>query len=202
MKATIENQLGIISSLAAMVLIVAGVLSFQNTQRLILVNSRVAKTNEVLAAISQTFSAIQGAQNDATDFAMVRDEPFRNRYFSSVAQAEGRFDHLRRLTSDDPRQQSRLNRLDDQIENAFSIFPPGDEPAAGGGNSRGRTRRVTGCRKNDVWTKSAGNSGAWKRRSTANSISATRNRQPPPAAPSLLSFWEAYWPWPSWRWPA
>jgi PAS domain S-box-containing protein len=122
MKATVENKLGIISGLAAVVLIVAGVASFRNTQRLILVNGRVARTNEVLAAISETFSAIQGAQNDATDFAMVRDERFRNSYFSSVAQAQGQFDHLRSLTADDPHQQSRLDRLDDQIENAFSIF--------------------------------------------------------------------------------
>jgi hypothetical protein len=32
MKVTIENRLGIISGLAAAVLIVAGVLSYQNTQ--------------------------------------------------------------------------------------------------------------------------------------------------------------------------
>jgi CHASE3 domain sensor protein len=63
MKATIEKRLGIISGLAAVVLVVAGVLSYQNTQRLIMVNGRVTKTNEVLAAISQTFSAIQAAQN-------------------------------------------------------------------------------------------------------------------------------------------
>jgi len=122
MQVTIENRLGIISSLAAAVLIVAGVLSFQNTQQLILVNGRVTQTNEVLAAISQTFSAIQGAQNRATDFAIVRDERFRVGYFASVAQAERQFDHLRSLTTDNPRQQARLDKLDPEIENAFSIF--------------------------------------------------------------------------------
>jgi PAS domain S-box-containing protein len=122
MKATVENRLGIISSLAAVVLILAGVLSYQNTQQLILANGRVTKTNEVLAAISETFSAIQGAQNYATDFAMVRDEQFRSNYYNSVGQAQQQFDHLRRLTSDNPRQQALLDRLDDQIENAFSIF--------------------------------------------------------------------------------
>jgi PAS domain S-box-containing protein len=122
MNATIENRIGIISGLAVLVLIVAGVLSYQNTQRLILVNGRVAETNEVLAAISQTFSAIQGAQNRATDFAIVRDEQFRVSYYASVAQAQRQFDHLRSLTSDNPRQQARLDRLELQIENAFSIF--------------------------------------------------------------------------------
>ncbi len=122
MKATIENRLGIISGLAAMVLIVAGLLSYQDTERLILVNGRVSKTNEVLAAISQTFSAIQGAQNQATDFAIVRDERFRAGYYTSVAQTQKQFDHLRSLTSDNPHQQSQLDRLDDQITNAFSIF--------------------------------------------------------------------------------
>jgi CHASE3 domain sensor protein len=122
LKATIENRLGIISGLAAMVLIVAGLLSYQDTERLILVNGRVSKTNEVLAAISQTFSAIQGAQNQATDFAIVRDERFRAGYYTSVAQTQKQFDHLRSLTSDNPHQQSQLDRLDDQITNAFSIF--------------------------------------------------------------------------------
>jgi PAS domain S-box-containing protein len=122
MQVTIENRLGIISALAAAVLIVAGVLSYQNTQQLILVNGRVSQTNEVLAAISQTFSAIQGAQNRATDFAIVRDEQFRTSYFASVAQAERQFDHLKSLTADNPRQQARLDKLDPEIENAFSIF--------------------------------------------------------------------------------
>ncbi len=122
MKVTIENRLGVISSLAAAVLIVAGVLSYQNTQRLIFVNGRVTHTNEVLAAISQTYSAIQGAQNRATDFAIVRDEQFRDSYFASVAQAERQLDHLRNLTADNPRQQARLDKLDPEIETAFSIF--------------------------------------------------------------------------------
>jgi PAS domain S-box-containing protein len=122
MITTIENRLTVISSLAAVVLILAGLLSYQNTQRLILVNGRVAETNEVLAAISQTFSAIQGAQNRATDFAIVRDEQFRDGYYASVAEAQRKFDHLRSLTSDDPSQQARLDRLEPQIENAFSIF--------------------------------------------------------------------------------
>ena len=53
MKAIIENRLGIVSCLAALILIVAGLLSYQNTQQLILVNGRVTKTNVVLAAISR-----------------------------------------------------------------------------------------------------------------------------------------------------
>ena len=122
MKATIENRLGIISSLAAVVLIVAGMLSYQNTQRLIWVNGRVTNTNEALAAISQAFSAIQGAQNRATDFAIIRDEHYRDSYYASVAQAQRQFDHLRNLTANNPHQQAQLDRLDDQIENAFSIF--------------------------------------------------------------------------------
>jgi PAS domain S-box-containing protein len=122
MKATIENRLGIISGFAALVLIVAGLLSYQNTQQLILVNGRVTETNIVLAAISQTFSATQDAQNRATDFAIVRDERYRSAYFGSVAQAERQLDHLRELTSANPRQQARLARLDEQFVNAFSIF--------------------------------------------------------------------------------
>ncbi len=122
MNATIENRLGMVSSLAAVILIVAGWLSYQNTQRLILVNGRVAETNVALAAISQIFSAIQDAQNRATDFDIVRDEQFRVSYYASVAEAQKQFDHLRSLTSDNPRQQARLDSLDEQIENAFSIF--------------------------------------------------------------------------------
>ena len=122
MKTTIENRLGIFSGLAVLVLVVAGWLSYRNTQQLILVNGRVAQTNEVLAAISQAYSAIQGAQNRATDFAIVRDEQFRKSYYASVSQAQWQFDHVRSLTADNPRQQARLDELDPQIENAFSIF--------------------------------------------------------------------------------
>ena len=82
----------------------------------------MSETNEVLAVISQVYSAIQGAQNGATDFAIVRDEKFRNSYYTNVAQAEQNFDRLRSLTSGNPRQQARLDKLEPQIENAFSIF--------------------------------------------------------------------------------
>jgi PAS domain S-box-containing protein len=122
MAVTIQNRLGIISSLAAAVLIIAGVLSYQNTQQLILANARVTQTNEVLAAISQTYSAIQDTQNRATDFAIVRDEQYRTGYFASMAQAQRQFDHLQSLTADNPRQQARLDNLDAEMENAFSIF--------------------------------------------------------------------------------
>ena len=122
MKSAIENQLGIISSVAAAVLIVAGLLSYQNTQHLILANAKVTETNIVLAAISRTYSAIQAAQNRSTDFAVVGDEQFRAGYYASVAQAQTQFDLLRKLTANNPRQQLRLDALDDQMENAFSIF--------------------------------------------------------------------------------
>jgi len=137
MKSTIENRLGIISGLAGVVLIVTRLLSYQNTQRLIPVNRRVTETNIVLATISQAFSGIQDAQNRATDFAIVGDEQFRIRYYASVAAAQKQFDHLRSLTSDNPpHQQARLDSLDGQIENAFSIFHlvmnqrPGDKSSA------------------------------------------------------------------------
>ena len=136
MKSAIENQLGIISSVAAVVLIVAGLLSYQNTQHLILANAKVTETNIVLAAISRTYSAIQAAQNRSTDFAVVGDEQFRAGYYASVAQAQTQFDLLRKLTANNPRQQLRLDALDDQMENAFSIFhvvmnmSPGEAPVA------------------------------------------------------------------------
>lgn len=136
MKVRVQTELGIISSLVAVVLIVTGVLSFLNTQQFILVNSGVTRTNEVLAAISQTLSAIQNAQNRATDFAIVRDKQYRSGYYASVAEAQKQFDHLRTLTSDTPRQRARLDELDDQIENVFSIFhlvmnlPPGGKSTA------------------------------------------------------------------------
>jgi PAS domain S-box-containing protein len=122
MKATIESRLGVFSGLAVLVLVAAGWLSYRNTQKLILVNAKVAGTNEVLEAISEAYSAIQGAQNRATDYAIVHDEDYRKSYYASVSQAERQFDHLRLLTLDNPLQQARLDALDPQIENAFSIF--------------------------------------------------------------------------------
>src|SRR5579862_1332361 len=71
MRATIENRLGVVSCLVASVLISAGVLPFRNTQQIILVNRSVTRTNEVLAAISETLSALQSAQNHTTDFAII-----------------------------------------------------------------------------------------------------------------------------------
>jgi CHASE3 domain sensor protein len=136
MKVSVGYELGIIATLVAVVLIVIGVLSYENTQQLILANSAVARRNEVLAAISQTLAAIQDTQNRATDFAIVRDEQFRSGYYSSAAEAQRRFDHLRTLTSDTPHQRARMDGLDDQLENALSIFhlvmnlPAGEKSSA------------------------------------------------------------------------
>jgi PAS domain S-box-containing protein len=132
MKSTVERQLGIISSVAVLVLIAAGVLSFQNTQKFVLADGGVARTNEILAAISQTSSALQNARYLAADFAVVPDEQDRTNYDLSVAQAQRQFDHLRRLTSDQPILKARLDHLDDQIENAFSILHRVLNPPPGG----------------------------------------------------------------------
>jgi two-component system sensor histidine kinase/response regulator len=131
MRATIANRLWVICGLAAAVLIAVGVLSYQNTRHLIAVNVQVAETNETLAEISQTFSAIQQAQTRATDFAIVQDEQFRTDYYVSITKTQQHFDHLKLLTAGDSRQQAQLDVLDPLIENSFSIFhsvmnlPPG-----------------------------------------------------------------------------
>ncbi len=196
MNATIENRLGMVSSLAAVILIVAGWLSYQNTQRLILVNGRVAETNVALAAISQTFSAIQDAQNRATDFDIVRDEQFRVSYYASVAEAQKQFDHLRSLTSDNPRQQARLDSLDDQIENAFSIFhlvmnlPQGEKFAvATAAQLQVREEKCMDGIRQDFQAMEQEEHRSLDQRNAESA--------PLHSAPSLLSCSEASWLWPS-----
>src|SRR5580704_7073925 len=122
MSATIANRLASICGLAAAVLIAVGVLSYKNTRQLIAADLQVAETNETLAEISETFSAIQEAQTRATDFAIVRDEQFRTDYYFSITKTQQHFEHLKLLTVDDSRQQARLDVLDPLIENSFSIF--------------------------------------------------------------------------------
>ncbi len=139
MRAKIENPMGVGAGLAALVLITAAVLALQNTRQLILLNARVASTNKVLAAISETLTAVQRVQNYATDYAITRDERYRTRYDASVAQAQQEIENLRNLTFSSPIEQERQDKLDGQIENALSVFhlimslPPGEDVSTPGG---------------------------------------------------------------------
>ncbi len=136
MRMTVETRLGVVIGLAAVMLTGAGVASYRTEQRLTFAADRVAKTNQVLEAISETSSALQDAQGHAMDFAIVRDPHQRSDYFASLSFARERFDDLRVLSLSDPSQTARLDRLGAGIEDAFSIFelimnlPQGEKLAA------------------------------------------------------------------------
>jgi len=104
MVSKMEARLGFFWALAAAVLIVVGVMSYQKIRGLIEANRQVAQTNEVLTEVSAVRAAIQGAQNMANDYVITQERRFQDQYYSAISQAQRALDRLRMLTAHEPDQ--------------------------------------------------------------------------------------------------
>jgi methyl-accepting chemotaxis protein len=101
--------------LAAMVLIVIGLISFWSTRRLIDANRLVAHTQEVLTTLDNLVSAIKDVETSQRGYIITGSEASLGPYTAALPDLEQASKNLRALTSDNPEQQRRLNALEPLI---------------------------------------------------------------------------------------
>lgn len=108
MRRTLERSVAAGLSLACVTLIVIGIVQYRTTLALVDSAHWVTHTDEVLAEINTTISAMEKAETNARGFALTGQTSYIAALKDGIADVYLHDRHLRSLTSDNPRQQQRL----------------------------------------------------------------------------------------------
>jgi methyl-accepting chemotaxis protein len=101
--------------LAALVLVIIGLISFWSTQRLITANDWVAHSQEVLTTLDTLVSAIKDVETSQRGYIITGSEASLGPYTAAVPELERASKYLKTLTSDNPEAQRRLDALEPLI---------------------------------------------------------------------------------------
>jgi len=92
-----------------------GVISQRSTRRLIQNGQLVAHTHEVLASLDQTLALLTEAESGQRGFILTGNEVYLSNYNEDLHRLPQQVEELRRLTADNPSQQQRLVRLEEEV---------------------------------------------------------------------------------------
>ena len=116
MKPSIRTKL-IGGFLAALVLLVAiSAVTFFNTNNLADNSAMVAHTHEVLAELEGIVSLLNDAETGQRGYLITGENRNQEPYVAALPQIQKKLDHVRQLTSDNPRQQDRLDDLEPLVQ--------------------------------------------------------------------------------------
>lgn len=108
---TIGQQLALGFTLPILILIALGAVAYESTQRLMQTSYWVSHTHEVLTSASSLFSALQDIQMGQRGYVITGKEEFLDPYKNGTENAGKEFARMRELTTDNPKQQRRLDTL-------------------------------------------------------------------------------------------
>jgi PAS domain S-box-containing protein len=119
------------------VLIGGSVLGHVNVQRLAENERMVAHTHEVIGELESLLSTLTDAETGQRGYLLAEDEKYLQPYEDALRRVDASLAHLKDLTSDNPRQQTRLAALDgkiaarlDELKRTIALMKEGDRPAA------------------------------------------------------------------------
>jgi signal transduction histidine kinase len=103
-------------------LVTNAVLSYKSTQRIIKNEDWVSHTYEVLADIEEMFSTVKDAQRGARGYVLNPRQEFLTPFEKAKTDFSAQFSTVQGLTSDNPRQQRRLNEFKGLVTNYFDYL--------------------------------------------------------------------------------
>jgi methyl-accepting chemotaxis protein len=102
--------------LSVVILLVVGAVAYRSTDVLIENNARVAHTHLVLEDLGHLLSLMKDAETGQRGFVITGDEAFLQPYQDALAPIPKTIADLRSLTSDNPRQQKRLDEAEPLVD--------------------------------------------------------------------------------------
>jgi signal transduction histidine kinase len=105
---------------AFVALVVIAVISLRSAQQLMASRKQVIHTLEVLSQTELLLSLLKDAETGQRGYLLVQDPRYLEPYLSATRELEPALHHLRQLTSDNPIQQERINRLEAFIQGKLS----------------------------------------------------------------------------------
>jgi methyl-accepting chemotaxis protein len=112
---TFGRKIALGFGLSVLILLVVGTVAYRSTDVLIENNANVAHTHLVLEDIAQLLSLMKDAETGQRGFVITADEAYLEPYLGSLAPVAKTMENLRGLTSDNPRQQCRLDEAEPLI---------------------------------------------------------------------------------------
>ncbi|MEW5860087.1 MAG: response regulator, partial [Cyanobacteriota bacterium] len=101
--------------LASAILVLIGVISYQNTRGLIETNNRVAQTQDRLNKLEQLLSQIKDAETGQRGYLLTGQESYLEPYQAAIGNLNQQIQQLRELTADNPNQQRQLAAIEPLI---------------------------------------------------------------------------------------
>jgi methyl-accepting chemotaxis protein len=115
MKWSVGTKIGAGYVLALMILLVLGVVSYWNTAGFIEATRLKAHTYEVLEDLEKVLSSLKDAETGQRGYIITGEERYLDPYRTGTAELNQTIQNLRRLTSDNPSQQHRLDLIEPLI---------------------------------------------------------------------------------------
>src|SRR5271155_1457175 len=102
--------------LSVTMLLIVGIVAYRSTDALVVNNHNVTHTHAVLEDLAHVLSIMKDAETGQRGFVVTGNEAYLEPYDSALASIYRAVDDLRLLTSDNPRQQSRIAEARPLIE--------------------------------------------------------------------------------------
>jgi CHASE3 domain sensor protein len=109
---TFGRKIALGFGLSVLILLVVGSVAYRSTDVLIENNANVAHSHLVLEDLSQLLSLMKDAETGQRGFVITGDEAYLEPYVAALAPVAKTVANLRALTSDNPRQQRRLDEAE------------------------------------------------------------------------------------------
>ena len=122
MVSKVGGPLALAFTLAVLLLIINGVVSYQSVNTLISNNNRVSHTQEVIEGLEELKVSLLQVETDARGFIMTGDKVYFDAYQLHLKEVPQSLDHLKQLTADNPSQQENFRLLDGKINDRLSLL--------------------------------------------------------------------------------
>src|SRR5688500_13520999 len=107
MRWTVGRKIGAGFSLAVVVFLIVGAVSYQSTTTFVAAQESRRQTYEILRRLSDVFSLAQDIQIGQRGYALTGDQSYLAPYQAAVASIDTRIEEIRTLVRSNPQQQNR-----------------------------------------------------------------------------------------------
>ncbi|HEV8368589.1 MAG TPA: CHASE3 domain-containing protein [Pyrinomonadaceae bacterium] len=111
MKWSVGTKITAGFSVALIVFVIVGMISYRSTTQLIGASDQRKHTYDVLGLLDDALSSLQDVETGQRGYLLVGDDSYLEPYQAGSDKLDQRLQEIKRLTVDNPRQQQRIDRL-------------------------------------------------------------------------------------------
>ena len=120
MKWTVGTKIGAGITLALIILVIIGTISYQSTSSLLEASTSVEHTYEVIHDVEQVIGSLNTAETGQRGYIITGEERYLEPYFAAVRTIDQQLKDVRVKTTDNLSQQGRLDLLEPLVEQRLS----------------------------------------------------------------------------------